>query len=794
MHAGSCADAVAIVISDFRSLRRSLVRSPGQAVTVWVCTAIWMALAPAFFCLLGILQWKSLPFPSPARIVQVNAGLDLVPVLAASGRFQAVSGFEAGWVVVEGPSGSATVLGAAVDESFFDVLAIRPVRGRVFAPSSSGSPDLGGIVLAESLGRRLFGERGPPADALIRAGGRKLAVLGIAPDHPAFPPLTELWVLRSSGNSLQVSFLPQGVPSLGILGRLTDVTSLQAADATVQMAARELERRESVSQGDVEVVTLEELLRRRSPGERAVLTVSLTGLLGLVLLAYSSALAAFFIERQGEFAIRTALGARRSHLIRFLLLRLAILAIPGILTGLPIAILVLDRLSSLVPFSLVELLPPRLDAESLALSLAGWILVMLLSISIVWLTVPGAGLSVALAPDRTAPRRTRPQARIRLALVCAALSLAVSLGIVASILKQSFGNLRREPLGFEAAGVVSTVIRFTGPPAPGQLPTLLARLGQRIGSMPGVAAVSFSDAIPFGSPLQHLEVSNPDRSQFWMGRVQRVHGDFWRALGVRPVAGRGFSALEQETGAPVALLDAQGGRQIFGNGSFLGRTIFVGENPVEIVGVVDPMKGSSLEEPSQPQIYLPLVRNDRKNGPASLAMIVRLSAPVTEADLFAAVRSAAPGASASQYRPIEAGVEASLAPRRLARDLASLQWMAVLVLVALAAFGTFAWSLEVRSFELAVRLALGDTERGIAGRALRSAALITMVSVLLGLATYIPVGDALRALIFRVDVLSPLALFQTILVVGGVALGAAALGARSALRHLSLNLLKTLPR
>jgi ABC-type antimicrobial peptide transport system permease subunit len=122
--------------------------------------------------------------------------------------------------------------------------------------------------------------------------------------------------------------------------------------------------------------------------------------------------------------------------------------------------------------------------------------------------------------------------------------------------------------------------------------------------------------------------------------------------------------------------------------------------------------------------------------------------------------------------------------------MASLLWLATLALAALATYGTFSWLLEIRAHELAVRLALGDTRKGIARRVLRGTLVLIAAALLLGLAIYLPAGQALRALLFGVDALSPLALLEAVATAGGVALAAAALAVWAALRRLSLDPLR----
>jgi len=765
---------------------RHAIRSSGPRLGVWACATIWISVAPAFLSLLGTLQWKAFPFSESDRIVQVNAGFDLIPLLATSGQFQAVSSYDGGWVVVEGPRGGTSVIGAAVDQDFFSVLAVRPRFGRVFAHGSTPS-DTTGAVLTESLYRRLFGSVVTLDHAAFRVAGQTLVVLGVVPDRPIYPPGTELWFLRQSGIRPDSAFLSPDTPRSGIVGRLSSAVSVRLVDANVQILAREAEKRSKIHQGDVEVVSLEDLLRRRSQGERGILSVALAGLLGFAFLAYASALSSFILGREKEFTVRIALGARRSDLARLLLRESLLLAVPGFLTGIPISFFVLSKLKGLVPFAVAEMIPPSLDVTSLSIAIAGFIAIGIMSVSGVWLSAPQIGLSSVLVPERSETRQTRPQARIRLAFVGAALGLAVTLGSVAAMLRQSLDNLQRESLGFEPRNAISAVVRFPEPIAAGSLTAVLAQTAERIGAIPGVRAVSFSDHLPFGDSGSFLEISTPNRSESWLARCQKITGDYLSSMGIRLVAGRGLDSIEQATGAPVALLDEEGAHKVFAGSSPLGGIILLQGKPLEVVGIVASTRASSPDDKRRPQIYLPLLFEHGKSGPSALALLARLSGPVAEREMSAAVRGA--GASLSQYRSLSENVAAMLSARQLARDLAIFQFGSALILVALATFATFSWLYEVRAHELVVRFALGETRVGMARHMLRSVLQLIVIAILVGLLLYIPAGKALRSLIFGVDVLSFPALLEAIAAISAAALSTAAVATGLALKSLSSDLL-----
>ena len=762
--------------------------SLGPAFAVWICSAVWLGVAPALVSLLGVLQWKSLPFPESGRIVQINAGLTVAQALAGSEPFAAISAFESGWLVTEGPSGTAAALSSAVDAGFFDVFATQPSSGRVFS-SGSESDDAGAAIVTESLSRRLFGRGREPLGEVFRASGRELEVLGVIPDQPSYPPSAQLWVLRSSGIRPNPSFVPPQVIKAGVVGRIAASSSLQAADALMRRTVFEMEQRDHVLHGDVEVVPLDRILRRRTKGERGILLVSLSGILAFVALAFSSALSGYLVEKRTDFAVRLALGARRRDLARHVFGRILLISVPGAAIGLPLGVSILDRIAQLAPPSLGALIPARLDAGSLLMCTTGWLIVVVVCTAVAWLSSRQLGPRSLFSLDGPGMLSLQRVGRVRLVLVCSSLAVAMTLGAVTETLRRSLANLESEPLGFEPRGVISAVVRFDQADNAPLPPSRLAGLSRRVENLPGVAAVALSDTPLFGGASRYLETSTLDRSRFWMARVQRFHGRYLQVAGLRLGAGRGLTDLEIETGSPVALLDQTGAQKMFPEGQALGSTLVVGGHPVEIVGIVATTKDSALDEPPRPQLYLPL-RTGNGAGQAALAMSLRVTQPVSEGELAEAVSSEE--AALSQVRPVQEDVAASLASRRLARNMVLVVSGAILALVTLTTFATYSWLLELRSGELAVRQALGEAPRGIALRVLRGALWLISLATILGLALYFPAGKAIRGLLFGVDALNPSGLLASFLGIGALALAATAMAAGLTLRRQMRNLARRL--
>jgi hypothetical protein len=430
--------------------------------------------------------------------------------------------------------------------------------------------------------------------------------------------------------------------------------------------------------------------------------------------------------------------------------------------------------------ALKELIRPRLDLESLLLCAAGWLFVAVTSTAVAWISSRQLGLRSLLSSEGSGTPASSRVGRLRLALVCVALAVAMALGATTETLRQSLANLEDEPLGFEPRGVVSAVVRF-GQAAPTSEPSAqLARLTGRLESLPGVAAVGFSDSHLFGGSARFLEASTFDRSRFWMVRIQRIYGQYLQASGLQLLAGRALSPLELETGSPMALLDQTGARRMFPEGGAVGRTIVVGEDQVEIVGLVESAKATSLDEPARPQVYLPLLLG-RPAAQQALATTLRVTEPLRETAIAEAVASE--GGAVSQIRPVAEDIAASLAASRVARNMVLVVSVAILVLAVLTTFATFSWHLELRAQELAVRQVLGETLGGLARRTLQGALWVTGAAAVLGLALYLPAAKILRGFVFGVDVLTPSVLLASYLGIGALALAATATAVGLALRR-----------
>jgi len=253
------------------------------------------------------------------------------------------------------------------------------------------------------------------------------------------------------------------------------------------------------------------------------------------------------------------------------------------------------------------------------------------------------------------------------------------------------------------------------------------------------------------------------------------------------VAGRSFTVAEEVNRAPVAVLDVQGARLLFGSGSAIGRTVRLGDRDLEVVGLVPTSRWASLSaDPERPQVYRPLGFGGSGEISGAVALL-RGSAPDPE-DLAEAL--AGIPAAVSQFERVEAEVDVAMSAHRLAEDASLLHWIAATILVFAATFGTFSWLLRARAFEFAVRMALGETESGIRRRVVRATLTIAVASGVLGILIYLPIAYSLRSFLVTTNPLAPSALAEAAMAVAGVTVAAGLLAMRQISHGISPDVLR----
>ncbi len=822
---------------------RGLRRAPGFAAAVVLTLALGLGANTAIVTVVHRLLLRPLPVPHAERLVNLSdpgprldgslsagkAGtsdalfsrplvgdLERAVARAAAARpglvgLGAHTTFDAHVAAAGRPLSGR---GALVSGGYFPTLGVAPALGRLLGPADDrpGAPPA--AVASHAYWTARLGADPAAVGRPLVVNGRTLTLVGVAPRSfvgttvngppDVYVPLAA-GPLLGAGSGLE----DRGSHWLYVFGRVAPGVTAEQAGRTLNAAYRSVVRDvEAPLQPRMSAADRARFLGRAlvlTPGARGQARLHAEARTPLTLLALTAAVVLVIAcanvanlllvrgtTRDGELALRHALGASRGRLLGLLLAEALLLAAGGGAAGLLVAQATLRGLAALVPPELADVVGGSLDARMLALSAA---------------LALGTGLAFGLFPAlhgaRAAPAGTirasagqvaggaRAAARVRTALAGGQVALATALLVSAGLFVRSLVNLTREPLGLDAERVVTFGV------APGRsgydarrTAALFRRLERELAALPGVTDVSTAqvgllrgDEWTTGVRVPGFRVApGTDASAF----TNRVGPGYFRTVGTPLLAGREFTEADR-AGAPKVTIVNEAFVRRFGLGrDAVGKRIGVGgrENGPpdrEIVGVVRDAKYSGVRDAARPVAYRPA----REDTAATSAVFYLRTARDPDAVLRAApavVRRLDPDLPVEQLTTLPAQARESTANDRLAGTLAGAFAALATLLTAVGLYGVLAYGVAQRSRELGVRAALGAAGADLRRLVLGQVGRLVLAGGLAGLAAGLAIGRAARALLHGVGPQDPVAVAAAVGVLTLVALAAGALPARRAAR------------
>jgi putative ABC transport system permease protein len=797
------------LLQDLRYAARTLRKSPGFAIIAVLTLALGIGANTAIFSMVNALLLHPYNFRELDRLVRVwedrgvdegadarnVAAPDASDLLAGSQVFESLTTYNCGDLNLNADGNLQPVLGCRVSANFFDVLGVAPALGRRFNSSEEVAGADGVVVVSHGFWERRFGGDSSLLGKTLQLNGRKHTIVGIMPRGFDYPVPMELWVplALSPAEKMDRSKL-----SLTALGRLRAGVSVARARGALEGVSRRLQQEYPSTNANRRTELLQ--LRR----ELYLYTLPLFGLLQaaaifVLLLACANLANLLFARvfgRQREIAVRTALGAGRWRLARLFITETLLLSL--IAGGVAVA----------ASFWSVKMLRTSIS-PSWTMWVPGWdgILVdsTVLGFTVLLVVVVGIlfGLGTVLHSRQAEPYSTLKEAgrganlggkgKLRGALVVAQVTLALVLLVCAGLVMQAFLRLVTVYQGFQAANVLRTEIRLpeNAYPDNARIRNFYERMLRASKALPGAnaaAIVTNSPASNVDNDVTFFSINGrpaPTPRETPSADLQVSSPDYFAALRIPLFAGRVYSEADNENTAKVVVISRSMTARFWPNGDELGQQIKMGpadsaEPWMTVIGVVEDVRQNWWNRTNRPTMYQPFFQAPRR----SMVFLMRTASnPASYGPgVRDVVRQIDDQVALTGVGTLENEITDSIAIIRIMGVLMALFGCVALALSSLGVYGVLVESVSRRIPEIGIRLALGADPRGIRKLVLGQAVRLTGIGLAIGVPAAFAVNRAMAALLFGiVNVnLALLASFTLVLVV--VALAAAYLPARRAMR------------
>ena len=763
------------LVHDVRYALRILRRRPGFTTIAVMTLALGIGAGTAIFSVVSGVLLRPLPYPNADRLAMVwmtNARIDLdedwhsylkvQDYRDGSTTFDAIAVFNRRTATLAGGGEPERLIGAHGSANLFDVLGVRPALGRLFTAAENEAGNDLVVVLSHGLWQRRFGGREDVIEQTVELSGQARRVIGVMPDGFSFPETdTAFWVPTSITESHRSVRSPLWLQAIGRLKPGVSVEQAQADLARVNAGI--IERSPDQKGYGVNVVGYHDQV----VGSVRPAVLVLSGAVAFVLLIACANVANLLLARAStrarELAVRAAIGAGRGRIVRQLLTESVVLALIGGLVGVGLAWLLLQAFVGLAPASL-----PRLDAiaiDTRVLLASG---VLSIATGVLFGLAPAlqtAGVTPAASLGEGGRGTTGSGGRLRAVLVTIEVALAVMLLVGAGLMVKSFVKLQQVDLGFDAGGVLTARVTVSGeryqqPAASGEFFDEVIRRVQADPAIKGAAGIGtvLLDATPFSTNFSiegRPDFAPEDRVEV---PIDSITPNYFDVMRVPLVRGRFFDARDARAAPPVVIINQTFARMYWPDEDPVGRRIKYGRlasrNPwMTIVGVAADTRRTGYDAAVRPETYLPLAQS----ATASLQMVVRAAGdPASAAPVLrSAVRAVDPLVPLWAVEPLEDQVRALTAQRRFNTVLLSAFGVVAAVLAAVGIYGLLAWSVEARTRELGVRIALGASTSGILVMVLRQGLMLCGIGLVIGLVGALAVSRSLTSLLYEVSAADP---------------------------------------
>ena len=793
-----------VLMQDLSFTFRTLRRDRGFAIVAVLILAFGIGANIAVFSVVNTILLRPLPFRDSQQLVRIveknpSAGessktytADATQDFQQQNRsFQSVSGYFAftgpdNFKLI-GPDQPVPVTGILVAEGFFQTLGVEPSLGRLFRAEEFVKHAPPAVLLSYPFWKRQFAGDRSIVGRTIDLSNTSVTVIGVLPETfdfgSVFSPGAKVDIFTPY---IMDDFRDDG-NDLALVGRLKQGVTLAQAQSEADQLFPQLyfeHKHPEYGKGYTGQVTgLKEYVSGKLRRSLIVLWCAVGLILLIVCVNLSNLLLARAAARSKEFAMRSALGARRGRLVRQSLTESLVLTAAGAVVGLGLAYLVTSYLAHQGSLTLPLLSMVRVDGTVL-----GWTVLMAFSTAVLFGAVPGLRMSSSnlqdiLKESGHGVSEGRTHDRIRSTLVVAEIALACVLLVGAALLLRSFLRVLDVDLGFEAAEAYTISVDYDDGRDPGKRAAIWQEVMRRVSTIPGVDVAGISDNLPmsrnrsWGIAARGEQKRNPP--DFIPVYVYIVSPGYLKAMGMRLLEGRDIRWDDLYNNRNVVILNDTVAQKLWPGQDPIGRVAVAGGKDSEVIGVIADVRESSAEENAGAQMYLP---STKQFGPDGANLVVRSKLPPTSVatPVMRMLRQVNPGQPATEFKRIQGLVDRTTSPRRFFVLLVGVFACLGILLASLGIYGVISYWVMRQMQEIGIRMALGATEARVQLGVIRKTLQLALIGITVGIFASLAVARLIASLLFRTAPADPFAFAGMVILLGTVALLAGYFPARRA--------------
>ena len=805
-------------MADVKFALRQLRKSPAFTCVAVFTLAVGIGLNTTIFSLINDLFLRGLLFKEPSRVVHLYGGdksRDLVDIGVSAPRYMhyregqtlfdglAAENFFA--FTLTGLGDPAQIFGGRLTSNYFDVLGVRPIRGRNFLPEEEEGADV--ALVTENFWKKRLGGDPNVIGRSITLDGTVHTIVGVLPNMPVTwfgaNPVAEVWTTKPFQlPGFSYERLMRGTSFLRVVGRMKPgirAKQVLAALPSLDQSYRTQYPNKIDSAFTTTLRTLPQDVTQTFRAGFATLFAAVSFVLLIACSNVANLLLVRFSGRRREIALRMAIGASRAGIVRlFVFESLLVSLIAG-----AVGAFVAWRLVPLVPRMASNFLP--LEAN-MATSLSIPVLIFTIALSILTGLLMGvypalqasqADLVGGLKEGGRGTSGSVRQQRFRKILVGAQVALSVTLLAGAALLITSFIRLSQQNIGFHSQNLWTGAITLPV----SQYPDAQSRqrfaeqILNELHNVRGLESATISGDIPLNGGNRTL-YARADRDVPPMEKragapSHDIAPDYFKTWGIPLLAGREFNEHDTADGQKVCLISQTGAKKVFPNENPIGKTLLVTSLavPCEIVGIVGDVRSIRVAEAPGMEFYLPWAQ---ENFPfVNVAVRSNLKVDAVTKLVQSALTKVNPGLAIAVPQSMDAVVAQALGQARLMMWLLGIFAGVALLLASIGIYGAVAYTVEQRTGEIGVRMALGAQTRDVLRLVVNQGMRPVLIGLVIGILSAFGLGRLIASQLYDVSAHNPALLAGSTLLLATTALIACLLPARRATQVDPIQALRT---